>query len=298
MAKNKTLGMGMDALFDENRSEERNARNLRITEISPNKSQPRTDFDEEALQALAESIKQHGILQPLLVRPLETGGYEIIAGERRWRAARMAGLEEVPVYIRPLEGEKIMEVALVENLQRENLNPVEEALGYRELIEHYGYTQEQVAKIVCKSRPAVANALRILSLDDVTLKLVRDGQISAGHAKVLAGVADEEVRAQLALKVKRDMLTVRNLEDEVKKLDKQKAPKQPPKKEVFMKEIELSLAETTGRKVTVKGKGGKGRLEIEFYSEDDLAAIARLLEGVTLPKQPHGAEDGGEENAG
>lgn len=132
----------------------------------------------------------------------------------------------------------------------------------------------------------------------MTLKLVRDGQISAGHAKVLAGVADEEVRAQLALKVKRDMLTVRNLEDEVKKLDKQKAPKQPPKKEVFMKEIELSLAETTGRKVTVKGKGGKGRLEIEFYSEDDLAAIARLLEGVTLPKQPQGAEDGSEENAG
>lgn len=150
MAKNKTLGMGMDALFDENRSEERNARNLRITEISPNKSQPRTDFDEEALQALAESIKQHGILQPLLVRPLEAGGYEIIAGERRWRAARMAGLEEVPVYIRPLEGEKIMEVALVENLQRENLNPVEEALGYKELIEHYAYTQEQAAKTVCK----------------------------------------------------------------------------------------------------------------------------------------------------
>lgn len=217
MSRIKGLGMGMDALFTENESQERATRTLRITEIFPNKQQPRSDFDEESLAALAESIKQHGVLQPLLVRPLETGGYQIVAGERRWRAARMAGLEEVPVLIRNLDDRRTMELALVENLQRENLNPVEEAQGYRELMDNYGYTQEQVARIVGRSRPAVANALRILTLDEQTLKLVRDGEISAGHAKVLAGVEDKEYRAELASKVKKDMLTVRNLEELVKK---------------------------------------------------------------------------------
>lgn len=280
MARVKGLGMGMDALFTENETESNQPKTLRLTEIFPNKSQPRTDFDDEALSALSESIKQHGVLQPLLVRPMPGGGYQIVAGERRWRAARLAGLDEVPVLIKELDDQKTMELALVENLQRENLNPVEEALGYRELMEAYGYTQEQVAEIVGKSRPAVANSLRILSLDEQTLKLVRDGDISPGHAKVLAGVEDRELRAELALKVKRDMLTVRNLEELVKMLSAPKKPAKVQKKEVFMKEIELSLAETTGRKVSVNGKNGKGKLEIEFYSEDDLAAIARLLGNI------------------
>lgn len=277
MARSKSLGMGMEALFTENDSEEKPHKTLRLTEIYPNKEQPRTDFDDEALSTLAESIKQHGVLQPLLVRPMESGGYQIVAGERRWRAARMAGLEEVPVFIRKLSDQQTMELALVENLQRENLNPVEEALGYKELMETYGYTQEQVARIVGKSRPAVANSLRILGLDSITLKMVRDGEISIGHAKILAGVEDSAKRAELAQKVKRDLLTVRNLEELVKVELSPKNPKIAPKKDVYLKEIELSLAETTGRKVTVNGKNGKGKLEIEFYSQEDLAAIANLL---------------------
>lgn len=280
MARSKGLGMGMEALYTENDSGEKQQKTLRLTEIFPNKEQPRTDFDDAQLAALADSIKQHGVLQPLIVRPLESGNYQIVAGERRWRAARMAGLSEVPVIIKELDDRQTMELALVENLQRENLNPVEEAMGYRELIETYGYTQEQVAKIVGKSRPVVANALRILALDDNTLKMVRDGEISVGHAKVLAGIEDDLLRSELAMRVKRDLLTVRNLEELVKKLQKPKKQKSPQSmsKDVFLKEIELSLAETTGRKVNVSGKNGKGRLEIEFYSEDDLAAIARLLE--------------------
>ncbi|MCD7731960.1 MAG: ParB/RepB/Spo0J family partition protein [Oscillospiraceae bacterium] len=280
MAKNKGLGMGMEALFSQNETEEKQTKTLRLTEISPNRAQPRTDFDDEALSKLADSIKQHGVLQPLLVRPLETGGYQIVAGERRWRAARMAGLDEVPVVIKELDDKGAMELALVENLQRENLNPVEEALGYKELMDKYSYTQEQVAQVVNKSRPAVANSLRLLSLDEKTLKMVRDGEISVGHAKVLAGVENEELRAELALQVKRDMLTVRNLEQLVRAKSVQKKPKSSPQKETFLREIELSLAQTTGRKVTVSGKNGKGKLEIEYYSEEDLAKIARILENL------------------
>ncbi len=280
MAKNKGLGMGMEALFSQNETEQKSTKTLRLTEISPNRDQPRTDFDDEALSKLADSIKQHGVLQPLLVRPLTGGGYQIIAGERRWRAARMAGLDEVPVVIKELDDKGAMELALVENLQRENLNPVEEALGYKELMDKYNYTQEQVAQVVNKSRPAVANSLRLLSLDEKTLTMVREGDISVGHAKVLAGIENEELRAELALQVKRDMLTVRNLEQLVRAKAIQKKPKTSPQKEVFMREIELSLAETTGRKVTVSGKNGKGKLEIEYYSEEDLAKIARILEGI------------------
>lgn len=280
MARVKGLGMGMEALFSENETKGTQPQTLRLTEIFPNKEQPRTDFDDEAISALADSIKQHGVLQPLLVRPMPGGGYQIVAGERRWRASRIAGLSEVPVYIKELDDKQTMQFALVENLQRENLNPVEEALGYRELMETYGYTQEQVAKIVGKSRPAVANSLRILNLDEATLKLVRDGDVSLGHAKVLAGIEDRALRSELALKIKRDLLTVRQLEDLVKTASKPKKEKLPPKKEVYFKEIELSLAETLGRKVLVNGKNGKGKLEIEFYSQDDLAAIAKALESL------------------
>lgn len=280
MARVKGLGMGMEALFSENETKGSQPQTLRLTEIFPNKEQPRTDFDDEAISALADSIKQHGVLQPLLVRPMPGGGYQIVAGERRWRASRIAGLSEVPVYIKELDDKQTMQLALVENLQRENLNPVEEALGYRELMEIYGYTQEQVAKIVGKSRPAVANSLRILGLDEATLKLVRDGDVSLGHAKVLAGIEDRALRSELALKVKRDMLTVRQLEDIAKTANKPKKEKLPPKKEVYFKEVELSLAETLGRKVNVNGKNGKGKLEIEFYSQDDLAAIAKALESL------------------
>lgn len=276
MAKAKGLGMGMDALFSQNETKKQ-ASTLRLTEIFPNKAQPRTDFDDEAIKELSESIKQHGVLQPLLVRPMATGGYQIVAGERRWRASRLAGLTEVPVYIKELTDEQTAQLALVENLQREDLNPVEEAIGYKELMEAYGYTQEQVSKIVGKSRPAIANSLRLLTLDETTLGLVREKEISVGHAKVLAGVEDKELRAELALKVKRDLLTVRNLEELLKKSNSSKKPAEPPKKDVYFKEVEISLAETMGRKVNVSGKNGKGKLEIEFYSNDDLGAIAKAL---------------------
>lgn len=277
MAKAKGLGMGMDALFSQNETHSKQSQTLRLTEIFPNKAQPRTDFDDEAIKELSESIKQHGVLQPLLVRPIASGGYQIVAGERRWRASRLAGLTEVPVYIKELTDEQTAQLALVENLQREDLNPVEEAIGYKELMDTYGYTQEQVAKIVGKSRPAVANSLRLLSLDKTTLEMVREREISVGHAKVLAGVEDESLRAELAVKVKRDLLTVRNLEELVKKADKPKKPVAPKPKETYFKEVEISLAETMGRKVNVSGKNGKGKIEIEFYSNDDLGAIAKAL---------------------
>ena len=276
MAKNKGLGMGLDSLFTENETEGRKPLSLRITEVFPNKNQPRTDFDDEALEALAESIKQHGILQPILVRSYE-GAYQIVAGERRWRAARLAGLEEVPVVIKELDDIKTAEIALVENLQRENLNPIEEALGYKQLMETCNYTQEEAAKVVGKSRSAVANSLRLLALDHSTMEMVKNGEISVGHAKILVGVEDPALRQDLALKVKRDTLTVRNLEELLKTLSKPKPEVKPKKKDVYFKEIELSLAETTGRKVNVNGKNGKGKLEIEFYSNEDLAEIAKLL---------------------
>lgn len=288
--KIKGLGMGMDALFSQNETEQVK-KTLRLSEITPNKSQPRTDFDEDAISSLADSIKQHGVLQPLLVRPMAGGGYQIVAGERRWRAARIAGLTEVPVVIKELDEREAMELALVENLQRENLNPVEEALGYKELMGKFGYTQEQVAKVVGKSRPAVANSLRLLSLDEKTLKMVRDGEISVGHAKILMGIENPELRAELAQKVKKDLLTVRNLEQLVRAKAIQKRPKTNPQKEVFLREVELSLAETTGRKVTVTGKGGRGKLEIEFYSEEDLAAIARTLEKLEKKEQTEQEDD-------
>ena len=276
MAKIKGLGMGLDSLFTENETEGRKPLSLRITEVFPNKNQPRTDFDDEALEALSESIQQHGILQPILVRPYE-GAYQIVAGERRWRAARLAGLEEVPVVIKELDDVKTAEIALVENLQRENLNPIEEALGYKKLMETCNYTQEDAAKVVGKSRSAVANSLRLLSLDNSTLEMVKNGDISVGHAKILVGVEDVALRQDLALKVKRDTLTVRNLEELLKTLSKPKPEVKVKKKDVYFKEIELSLAETTGRKVNVNGKNGKGKLEIEFYSNEDLAEIAKLL---------------------
>lgn len=276
MAKIKGLGMGLDSLFTENETEGRKPLSLRITEVFPNKNQPRTDFDDEALEALSESIQQHGILQPILVRPYE-GAYQIVAGERRWRAARLAGLEEVPVVIKELDDVKTAEIALVENLQRENLNPIEEALGYKKLMETCNYTQEDAAKVVGKSRSAVANSLRLLSLDNSTLEMVKNGDISVGHAKILVGVEDVALRQDLALKVKRDTLTVRNLEELLKTLSKPKPEVKIKKKDVYFKEIELSLAETTGRKVNVNGKNGKGKLEIEFYSNEDLAEIAKLL---------------------
>ena len=206
------LGKGLEALFVENETTEITPTTLKIGEIEPNRGQPRRDFDETALAELADSIREHGVLQPLLVRPMPGGKYQIVAGERRWRASRMAGLTEVPVIIRDLDEAAAMEVALIENLQRSDLNPMEEALGYQELMERHGYTQEQVAKRVGKSRPAVANALRLLALPEETAALVREGKLSSGHARALLGLPDRSMIGPLAERITQEGLSVREAE--------------------------------------------------------------------------------------
>ena len=206
------LGAGLDSLFSENASDVQIKATLRTSEIEPNRDQPRKHFSTESISTLADSIREHGILQPILVRPMESGGYQIVAGERRWRAARMLGLDEVPVNIKELSDVETMQIAIIENLQRENLNPVEEASGYNELIENYGMTQEQVGKMVGKSRSAVANAVRLLSLPQRVLKMLENGELSSGHAKALLGFEDEEMMLAIANRAADGGMTVRQVE--------------------------------------------------------------------------------------
>lgn len=283
-AKNKGgLGKGLDALMFDNSTQEENEGTLmlKIYEIEPNKDQPRKSFDDESLSELADSIAQHGIIQPLLVRPLADGGYQIIAGERRWRAARMAGLEEVPVLVREIAESEFMELALVENLQREDLNPIEEAEGLQTLIEIYGMTQEEAAKSVGKSRPAVANSMRLLMLPPTVLQFVREGQLSAGHARALLALSDDEKIKQLAAEIGEKGLSVRDTERLVKFMlkDSAKKKKKEKKRETYYDECELALSETLGRtaKVNVNTATGKGTLEIEFYSREDLEKLMQIF---------------------
>lgn len=276
------LGKGLNAIFMENESEDsNNTVTLKISEIEPNRAQPRRDFDEKALAELADSISQHGVLQPLLVRPLLDGGYQIVAGERRWRASRMAGLTEVPVVIRELSDGETMELALIENLQREDLTPVEEAMGYQQLMDKYSLTQDEVARAVGKSRPAVANALRLLNLPKEVLKLVGNGRISAGHARTLLSFKDPEELDKAARLVSTQDISVRELERLAKKANKaaqEKAPAAKEKKLSYYEEVELALKEHLGRRVKVSGTNEKGTLEIDFYGRDDLHDLALLLE--------------------
>ena len=225
------LGKGLNAIFIENDSEtEGGTVTLKISEIEPNRTQPRKEFDEQALSELAESISQHGLLQPLLVRPLTLGGYQIVAGERRYRASRMAGLTEVPVIIKELTDTETMEIALIENLQREDLSPVEEALGYKALIDEHGFSQEEVAKSVGKSRPAVANALRLLKLPDNIMEYLKDGKISAGHARALLTLENEELMTELADEIVAKDLSVRQVEKICKKKPTVQKEEKPEKK--------------------------------------------------------------------
>ncbi|MBQ5336370.1 MAG: ParB/RepB/Spo0J family partition protein [Oscillospiraceae bacterium] len=272
------LGMGLGALLNDNASEVQGKSTLRISEIEPNRLQPRKDFDEEAIASLADSIKDHGLLQPIVVRPYGRA-YQIVAGERRWRAARVAGLGEVPVVIKEFSDSEAMQIALIENLQRENLNPVEEALGYRELSEKYDMTQESIAEMTGRSRSAVTNAIRILGLPDEVLEMIRNGQVSTGHAKVLLALDDEKTIKELAAQVADGVLTVRALENAVKSLKSEKKGKTPPKKtDTYFREMELSLKERLGRKVQIKNKSNdKGTLVLEFYNKDDLREIADRL---------------------
>lgn len=277
------LGKGLNAIFMENENEENGgAVKLNISEIEPNRSQPRKEFDEAALSELADSISKHGLLQPILVRPLTLGGYEIVAGERRYRACRMAGLTEIPVIIRELSEAETMELALIENLQREDLTPLEEAQGYASLMDEYGFTQEEVARSVGKSRPAVANALRLLKLPPDIAQYVKENQISAGHARALLTLPHEEIMQQVCEQIIQNDLSVRQTEKLCKKLTAEVKPGQPAqaeKKPNFYKEVELTLTSALGRKISVsksKGKQG-GVLQIEFYSDEELTELSNKL---------------------
>ena len=279
MKKKGGLGKGLDAIFMENTTENGNDTVvLALEEITPNREQPRKEFDEEKIAELADSIRQHGVLQPLLVRPMVTGGYQIVAGERRFRAARMAGLHEVPVVVRELEDAQVTELALIENLQREDLTPMEEAMGYQSLMEQYGLTQEQVAETVGKSRPAIANALRLLQLPEEIRELLELGKITAGHARALLSFPDEESRMQAAKLAAEQGITVRELEKMAQKAGQPKKEKpRSSQRSTYFDEVELSLHEYLGRRVKVAGSRKKGTLQIEFYGEEDLQALLNSL---------------------
>lgn len=281
-AKKGGLGKGLSAIFMENESEDSSSTvTLKISELQPNRDQPRRDFDEKSLAELADSISQHGILQPLLVRPFLDGGYQIVAGERRFRAARMAGLTEVPVVIRDLSDSETMQLALIENLQREDLTPVEEAKGYKQLMDSYGLKQEEVSRVVGKSRPAIANALRLLSLPDDILQLISEGKLSAGHGRTLLAFKNPNEMEKAARLASTEDISVRELERLAKKSNK--AIENADVKKIYEKklsyygEVELALKEHLGRKITVNGNEKKGVLQIEFYGKDDLTYIAKLL---------------------
>ena len=272
--KNRGLGRGIESIFDENSTESDKIVPLNINEIEPNRNQPRKDFDEEALNSLAESISQHGLIQPIVVRPTIGGGYTIIAGERRWRACRMAGLSEIPVVIKDTDEQNLMEMALVENLQREDLNPVEEALGYKSLIDGFGLTQEEVATKMAKSRSAVANALRLLNLKEEELEALRSGKITSGHARALLSAENEEIRAKM-FESALNGENVRVLEKMAK--EKKTAPKRETKP-TFYSEVELSIKNELHRKAAVKSTGkGKATFTIEFFSDEELEDFANKL---------------------
>ena len=280
MAKKGGLGKGVDALFFDNAVEE-TAVTLPIDEIEPNRDQPRKTFDETALAELADSIRAHGVLQPLLVRPSADGSYRLVAGERRYRAARMAGLTEVPVTVREMTDEEESVFALIENLQREDLNAIEEAEGLKQLIDTYGLTQEQAASRVGKSRSAVTNALRLLNLPQPVAALVQDGKISMGHARALLSVADEAELSRIADMIVQSGISVRETERLCKRAGQEKKSPERLKKsrDKFYDEVELALSETLGRTVKVfVGNGGRGTLEIEFFGTDDLKKLAQDFE--------------------
>ena len=282
--KKSGLGKGLDALFLDNSADENvSAMTLKISEVEPNRNQPRKHFDDEALRALADSILQHGVIQPLLVRPMANGSYQIVAGERRWRACRMAGIDEVPVIVREMDDGKTMQIALIENLQREGLNAIEEAEGYETLMEDYDMTQEEVSKTVGKSRSAVANALRLLSLPEKVSEYVKNGQLSAGHARALLSLSDAAEIETLAQKVIRTGMSVRDVEKAVKpqnpKSQKQKTLSLS-EDEKFYLQMQAAAAEEFARRVKIKHNGNnKGVLEIEFFSKEDLVSILEKLNG-------------------
>jgi len=282
----KGPGAGLGALFGTDLYENETSAviNLPISKVEPRQDQPRSYFDEESLRELAESLSQYGLIQPITARKLSSGYYQIIAGERRWRAARLAGLEEIPVRVIEADDRRVMELALVENLQREDLNPIEEARGYKTLIAEYGLTQEQTSKSVGKSRPAVANALRLLDLTSEVLKNVEDGGISAGHARALLGLKLPEKQREAAKLVMEQGLTVRQTEALVARMNRQENAKELPgdAPEVdYVKEVERTLSSALGRRVLIDNRKKAGRITLEYYGMDDLENLINGLKKLT-----------------
>ena len=283
MSKDKKgLGIGLDALFGSDEIEDSELQYLPISKVEPRIDQPREIFNEESLQELSESIAQYGLIQPITARKLDSGYYQIIAGERRWRAARLAGLTEVPVRVIEADDRRTAELALVENLQREDLNPIEQARGFRSLIEEYGLTQEEAAKSVGKSRPAITNAMRLLSLCPAVLKLVEQGKLSAGHARALVPILDDKLQTAAANEVVEKGLSVRQTEQLAAKLTK--PPKQPKIDSGisvdYCAEVANRLSQSLGRKVKLVDGKKIGRIEIEFYGADDREALIEALESL------------------
>ncbi len=278
----KGLGRGLGALMGDLTAEEPASKSpyqlLPLHKVEPNPNQPRQDFDPEQLEALARSIGEHGVVQPLTVRPLPNGYYQIIAGERRWRAARMAELKEIPAVIMEADDKKTMELALIENLQRQDLNPVEEALGYQSLISDYGLTQEEAASRVGKSRPAVTNALRLLQLTPEILEMVRNGSLSAGHARAVLSLKSPQKQQQAAQKIVALGLSVRQAELLCKNMEREPAPQKPLSLAVdYVAECEKNLSRHLGRGVKIVNGKRKGRFELEFYGQEDLQKLLDAL---------------------
>lgn len=283
MAKKSGLGKGLDALFEDNINESQGTQTIRMSEIEPNKSQPRRHFDENAITTLADSIRQHGLIQPILVRSTGTG-YQIVAGERRWRACRMLGMSEIPAVVKEFSDSETAQIALIENIQREDLNPIEEAAAYKELMENYDMTQEELSKAVGKSRSAIANAVRLLNMPEKVQELLRKGELSAGQAKAIAAAESEEQMIDLAKRAANGQITVRAIEkllaqkDEEEKEEPAKADTEKKQAMNYLTEMEISLHETLSRKVKINSKDGKkGTITIDFFDPDDLSDIASKL---------------------
>lgn len=277
--RSNRLGRGLSALIPdiEEKIEKKDIENISIKDIYPNENQPRRVFDEEKIKDLSESIKKYGVLQPIVLKPDEFGKYMIIAGERRYRASKMANLTEIPAVLRDIPIKEIMEIALIENLQREELTPIEEALGYKSLIENYKLTQEEISEAIGKSRPHIANMLRLLNLEKEVIEMINQGFITAGHGKALLRVTDKIQQINLANKVIDENLSVRETEELTKNVFIEKKKKKTPQKDIFTLDIEEKLMNVLGTKVNISKGKKKGKIEIEYHDDEQLSNIISLL---------------------